>query len=158
MKRLPVLAFLLLAFAAVPLFAGQGKSGDKATGSVTYHNGGVATIAIFDAHEAIGNRGAKGTMLNVDQDFNFYLLELTCVTVDPANHVATFAGNVKYSNFLAIDTTIQFWVYDGGTPGSAGDKLAGDVLAPDCTILDPSLIPTSWIFVEDGNLTVQASN
>lgn len=158
MKRVSILATLLLALVALPLYAGQGKSGEKATGTVTYQNGGDTVMAIFDAHEAIGNRGAKGTFLYVDQAYNFYLLELTCVNVDPAGHVATFGGSVQYSNFIDVGTTIQIWVYDGGTPGSAGDLIAGDVMAPDCGQLDPTVVPLIWIPIEGGNLVVHASN
>ena len=163
MKRVLSLTVLLLAVLSLPALGGQGKSGDKATGTVTYPNGLDISTIVFDVHEAVGDRPAKGTLQYYELDpatgtIYYYSLNISCVNVDPASHTATFAGTV-YNTNLGIDGQIvQAWVYDGGKPGS--DLVAGNVtLTPDCSQLDPTAAPffNSWIAVTEGNLTVHPS-
>ena len=165
MKRASAIALALLAFVAFPALAGQGRSGDKATGTVTYPNAGDISTIVFDIHEAVGDRPAKGTLQYYELDpatsiVYYYSLDITCVNVDPASHRATFIGTAFNTNLGIAGRTIQVWLYDGGTPGGDGDLVAGNVTdTPDCNQLDPTAAPffNPWIPVTGGNLTIHAS-
>lgn len=166
MKRASLATLLLFTFATLPLSAGQGLSGEKATGTVTYLNAGDISTAVFNFHEAVGDLPAKGMVLYTELDPTtnavYYLtMSITCVNVDPANHIATAAGTVLTTNLGIEGRTIQLWVYDGGTPGSEGDRIAGNVTdTPDCTQLDPTAAPflNPWLPITEGNLRIHNSN
>lgn len=170
MKRLvpaAIAVLAILALAAPPAAAGQQQSGEKATGSVSYPNSGDISFLVFDIHEAVANREAKGNLLYFELDpltsfVYYYALHVDCVNVDPASSTATLTGTVVYTNVPEWDgKTLQAWFFDGGTPGSLGDRVAGNFYdAPDCGNLDPTAAvpPSPWIDVAGGNLTVHASN
>src|SRR6478672_11621394 len=159
-------ALLMFAFATLPASAGQGLSGDKATGTVTYPNSGDISTVVFDIHEAVGNRPAKGTLLYTELDpvtslVYYYTMTIDCVNIDPASHIATFSGTAFNTNLPGLEgRTLQVWFYDGGTPGRNGDRIAGNVTdTPDCGQLDPTAAPffNPWIAIIEGNLTIHAS-
>jgi hypothetical protein len=111
---------VLMSGLAVAKPASGGHSADKATGSGTWTNGGgVDFYAQFNAHEAAGNRDAKGYLFQnrLDGDGGF------TVDVDTVNVYATYAcfGGVTTSGWGEYANRVGSYrwtvVVDGGEPG-----------------------------------------
>lgn len=151
-----VVALSACLLVSAPLLAGStGESAAKATGQVWFENGGLWATLEFNAHEAMGNRPAKGHLYYADWDgsgmMRYYKAWIDCVDVE--GDEATFSGQIYETNVPAwMDQGVQIWVHDGGTPGRNGDEIGGNFFTwPGCL---PYMAPPQWIPVEEGNLKV----
>jgi hypothetical protein len=160
---------LLAAAACVVLVSWSAASADeprapqrlpapKATGEVWFWNGDLWARADFSAHEEYGSHPAKGEFYYEDSDdegnMRYYQFMVTCAIVDRENATATFSGQICDTNVPDWqDKWVQIWVYDGGTPGSEGDTITGQMFDEDpmCEAEPPMAEPLP---VVEGNLKV----
>jgi len=130
-KYILVGGVLLFVFALSASFSfAAGKAAPKATGEIWFDHPATYygfAYSRFDAHDgtAIGKTD-KGEFYYSDWT-GYYLLELNSVTV--TGNTAYFSGSVIASNHscCSLENTVYISVLDGGTPGSNGDLLNGNV-------------------------------
>jgi len=128
MRKLFVIAVavaLLVGIIVIPIFAAR-KAAEKVTGTV----GGPPRgwYAEFDAHEAFGHRPAKGAMRRwSDVVGRVTYFDVKYVRVE--GNTAWFAAVCTYDS-STTDNREGKWafvkVFDGGTPGTTGDKIGWD--------------------------------
>lgn len=149
-----VAAALLVGVTVVPILA-RGKAAEKATGSVELDivpPDSDTRHASFNAHEAIGNRPAKGkfswTQTRPGVTY-WFLVDIENVLVD--GNEARFDGVVVAANDVTsyrIGQQLFVHVVDNATPGAGGDEL-------DCHwVIDGEVKPTYYYNVIAGNLVV----
>ena len=142
-----------LSLVALPCWA---ESAVKVTGGVAWlrTEGGVEHTcwAEFSAHADAADRPAKGWVRYREDSGNYFVVDVMCV-----NHYeqhAVIAGPiVKTNSDEWQDRWLQIWVFDGGTPGSEGDRVGGEMYDrdPGC---DMTVQPPEWWDVTNGNLVV----
>lgn len=151
---------LLLGLLTLSLTAGSfAASAEKATGYVEYEAAGLYRALEFNAHEAFGNRPAKGILSYSDANGDWYTVDVQYVNVDPATMIAYIAGPVvSASQQDWVGLWLSAAVYDGGTPGREGDAVAGIFTDIDTAIANVSMsvVPGDWYDVLAGNLVVHA--
>lgn len=130
---------------------------EKATGDVGYEAAGLDRHISFNAHEARGDRPAKGQLQYTDAIDRSYHVEITHVNV--VGDMAYFAGEVvEASNPTWVGNWISFAVLDGGTPGRNGDIVWG-IFTDQATAIsnvENEVTPGSAYEVLRGNLVVHS--
>jgi hypothetical protein len=132
---------------------------DKATGGIGFVAAGLWAKASFNAHEARGNKPAKGVFNYVDLSpsgqVRFFKLHANAVRVQGKR--AVFSGTVVASNVPAWSSrTVVVWVHDGGTPGRKGDLISIQIMpvGPNPNADAAAAAPMAWFPVRTGNLVV----
>lgn len=126
-----------------------------ATGQIWFMHGDRVAMLDYNAHEEYTGHFAKGWISYEDWGTHpyhrYYLAEVDCVEVQCAE--ATFSGQIyETSEPDWRDRGVQIWVIDGGTPGTEGDKVAGEFFDwPGCL---PFMAPMEWFDVTAGNQVV----
>lgn len=120
-----VASALLVGIAAVPIPA-LGEVAEKATGYIEYYQAGY--FFDFNAHADTERREAKGQARNYTPDGGWYRAEVRCVNVIDDDTVL-FAAELMETNRSAWGPWVLVKVYDGGTPGSAGDQIWGKFMS-----------------------------
>lgn len=100
---------------------------DKATGSYWVEVNGSSYYTEISAHEAIGNKDAKGNFYwSGVRGGQPYYFEATVTDADISGNTAKVWGtvdNVVGTSHIRVGWTFWFIVVDGGTPGSNGDTM-----------------------------------
>lgn len=102
---------------------------------------------------AVSDTSAKGWVKFHDANGWWFRVEVKCLTVLGDSAMAFFSGPIVSStDSLYLNKWLLVGVYDGGSPGSKGDKIWGDFYDrdPGCSYLAPGH-PSD---VESGNLVV----
>ena len=113
----------VVAVAAAPSLA-AGSPSKKTTGDIVFNNTGYG-IGDVPAHwvfNAIEGSPAKGSVFYEDK-FGSYTAKVTSVTVDSANHDASFTAEVTVDNyaFASVGDTFSWTVHDrAGVNGEQG--------------------------------------
>ena len=134
---------------------GNGKGPtEKATGHIEFtRDDGKYIIAEFNAHEAIGDRPAKGCYMwwNYNPDGTLYrniTVEILPTKVIIDGNTAWFAGECTYDSWHSIEGNLLYvYVEDNTTPGATGDIIAWKWGNPPDPIDDSRPI-------EEGNIVV----
>lgn len=129
---LVVAMLVMVTLAAVPTVFAKGGPAEKATGSVWIvpNNkpvGGYVRYVEFDAHEARGDRPAKGHLYWYQSrpGFTFeHKVNIDAVAVD--GDCATFSGTAYFSSAGNEGQTLYVTVCDAGSPGTAGDTMEAE--------------------------------
>ncbi len=145
------LGTVLLLFAGLSL----AEVPHKATGGiffVTIENGEeLQRWAEFEAHEGYNDHSAKGWLNYHDTNKVRFRVDVQCVTV--VDEWAFISGPIVSTNDTSfVDQWLLVVVFDGGTPGSKGDKIWGEIYDsdPGCRPFHPSDMSD----VKGGNLVV----
>ena len=133
----------------------QSASPDKVTGGVSFStttNGGeeLRRWVEFEAHAVLDN-SAKGWIKYHNSNGLRFRADVQCLSV--VDEWAYFSGPiVAASDTLLLTRWFLFVVYDGGTPGSKGDKIFYQLhyTDPGCSPFQPPVIYD----VDEGNLVV----
>lgn len=158
MKRSIATLCVLSLLGGLLVIAGAGlslsASPPKATGGVvftTVEDGmDVQRKIEFNAH---ATDPAKGKLNYRDSNGDWFRVDIQCVTVLSDDAEAFFSGPiVSASDTTFLGQWLLVAVYDGGSPGSKGDLVWGEMYRydPGC---QPDSIPGPWA-VERGNLVV----
>jgi len=145
--------FLVLAMSAI----GFAAAADKATGDVGYTIG-IQRYLSFDVHEATAKQPMGGTLHYSDVQNVWYTVDVQLVRIEGS--WAWLAGPVVEGN-AGLGQWLYAVVYDGGTPGSAGDVVWGDFyLTQDAAkaAFDAKEDPASTAAVTSGNLVVHSAD
>ena len=125
MRRLSATALLALVLVLVlSTVVSAGGPAEKATGSFGYYEEGY--YFNFNAHEAMGNRPAKGEAWNYTPSGDWYHAMVQCVEV--VGDDAWFVAELVESSQPSWGPYIWIKVYDGGTPGTNGDMIWGQFI------------------------------
>lgn len=164
-KRTLVLTGIVLLVVALSVQAKPENAGpaEKATGSISIfepYDDGHREVS-FNAHEAKGNRPAKGQMKDLvyDPDGNLrrtFEYDVEYVNVD--GDTAYFGAQCTYDS---AGTQTGEWLYvkvhDGGTPGRKGDHIGwkwGTETEVSDWVAGGTEAPGWWRAATDGNLVV----
>jgi len=151
------LCILALIAGLVVLMSGTSQSAppSKATGGVlwmsTEAGEEIRNWAEFEAHAASNQHPAKGSLRYHNSNGLQLRMDVQCVTV--VYDWAFFSGPiVSSSDTLLLNQWLLVVVYDGGSPGSKGDKIWGEVYSsdPGCQ----PLYTAGMSNVENGNLVI----
>jgi hypothetical protein len=155
MTYLCILALMAGALVLVGAGLSQSASPGKATGGVSWMSTEsgveVRNWAEFEAIGGTNGHPAKGWVKYHDSNGMSFRVDVQCVNVK--DDWAFFSGPVVSStDTLMLNQWLKVVVYDGGSPGSKGDKIWGEFYTADPGCLP--FYPTDMANVENGNLTV----
>jgi hypothetical protein len=145
--------------AGLLLFAGAGlslsASPPKATGGVgftTTEDGEEVHHRVeFNAH---ATDPAKGNLNYRDSRGDWFRVDIQCVTVFADSAMAYFSGPItSASDSTMVGQWLLVGVYDGGSPGSKGDIVWGEMFRYDPGCQPGEDLGGPWP-VENGNLVV----
>ena len=157
MKHKMAFLCVLALGAALLVFAGLSlaEAPHKATGGVSFattSSGGeeLRRWVEFEAH-SVSDTSAKGWIKYHNSNGLRFRADVQCLSV--VDEWAYFSGPiVTASDTLLLTRWFLFMVYDGGTPGSKGDKIFYQLLStdPGCS----PFLPPVMHDVDNGNLVV----
>ena len=154
---LSILASMVVLLLAVGAGVSQAGSPGKATGGIWFTTvEGTDTIkghVEFQVHDEFGGQPDRGWLNYRNADGDWFKVDVDCVTID--GDYAFFSGEV-------VSFTLEDWrdkwlliaVYDGGSPGTSGDQLWGEMYDSDPGCRAGNFPPGGPWDVEKGNLVV----
>jgi hypothetical protein len=150
-----ILTLLVGVLVLAGVVVSQSASAPKATGGVKWasmENGmEIENWAEFEAIGGTNGQPAKGWVKYHNSNGMSFRVDVQCLTV--VDDWAFFSGPVvSADDTLMLNQWLKVVVYDGGSPGSKGDKIWGEFYSadPGCQ----PFYPTDMANVENGNLMV----